>query len=608
VNIGPTQWVNHFGVEWPAGTHRLLAALNVAKKWRLLEARGETLTASPGDCMEEAVRALLPSVALAPWTKTMLHESVMHEYYNILGCSGLGKSYFFAAYALMTWIPDPFTTTVIMASSTLKELSARSWSNMLTLFGELKNNKLGFDIPGRSMASMYSVINERDASIAESNALKSGILGRGLEEGRLHGLHNRHVRFLVDELSLIEDVDALKQAMSNIRTGTQTFGWLSAANPKEWSHPTSCFYLPPAGVKVTPSTGGWFGATGHWNRHFSGYDSPVVKDPSLKEKYTFLMSQDDIDRTLAECGGDTSHPRMWKMIVGFPRDAGTSTPTVLDPLIAAANKVTEAPEPPLYGERRQIGMAAGVDPSWSANGDTASYAGVNVFEQNGQVTLDFTGRISRLPISTDSPLPVTRQLRDGVVARMRADGGPDIRNMYFDSSGNQSLADFCDVYIGPGCGHINNSARASDSPIRNLDARPAREHIKDRGTESWLVLAEFCRAGMVRGLPQAALEGLTQRRFALRPNSSDPCTPLRLEPKEEFSKRFKGSPDDTDACALAALAVKERLGVVPFGRAPVPEASALFPNLRQEAQQFISTEAPPESAFETDFSEVGAYD
>lgn len=113
---------------------------------------------------------------------------------------------------------------------------------------------------------------------------------------------------------------------------------------------------------------------------------------------------------------------------------------------------------------------------------------------------------------------------------------------------------------------------------------------------------------MVRGLPQAAIDGLTQRRFALRPNSDEPCTPLRLEPKSEFFLRFKKSPDDTDACALAALAVKERLGVVPFGKAPVPEASALFPGMRQEAQQFISTEAPPESVFETDFSEVGAYD
>jgi len=53
--------------------------------------------------------------------------------------------------------------------------------------------------------------------------------------------------------------------------------------------------------------------------------------------------------------------------------------------------------------------------------------------------------------------------------------------------------------------------------------------------------------------------------------------PLRLEPKDSFSKRFKGSPNDTDACALAALAAKEVLAVSPFGYLPPPVQSAVAP-------------------------------
>jgi hypothetical protein len=114
---------------------------------------------------------------------------------------------------------------------------------------------------------------------------------------------------------------------------------------------------------------------------------------------------------------------------------------------------------------------------------------------------------------------------------------------------------------------------------------------------------------MVRGLPQAAIDGLTQRRFALRPNSDEPCTPLRLEPKSEFFLRFKKSPDETDACALAALAVKERLGVMPFGKAPAPEPSALFPGMYPtQAGSSAQDSSPMESVFETDFSEVGAFE
>lgn len=53
-----------------------------------------------------------------------------------------------------------------------------------------------------------------------------------------------------------------------------------------------------------------------------------------------------------------------------------------------------------------------------------------------------------------------------------------------------------------------------------------------------------------------------------RQGTDSVVSPLRLEPKKEFKKRFRKSPDETDACALAALAVKERLGVMPFGSLP----------------------------------------
>ena len=40
--------------------------------------------------------------------------------------------------------------------------------------------------------------------------------------------------------------------------------------------------------------------------------------------------------------------------------------------------------------------------------------------------------------------------------------------------------------------------------------------------------------------------------------------PLRMEGKDKLRLRIKKSPDECDACALAALAVKERLGIMPF--------------------------------------------
>jgi hypothetical protein len=86
-------------------------------------------------------------------------------------------------------------------------------------------------------------------------------------------------------------------------------------------------------------------------------------------------------------------------------------------------------------------------------------------------------------------------------------GAPRLKCVAVDSSGNQGLADDIDMYVGAGCMHVNNSERASDLPIRAVGTgASAKEGIQDRGTESWVVLAEFCRAGQVRGLPAPALQ------------------------------------------------------------------------------------------------------
>lgn len=53
------------------------------------------------------------------------------------------------------------------------------------------------------------------------------------------------------------------------------------------------------------------------------------------------------------------------------------------------------------------------------------------------------------------------------------------------------------------------------------------------------------------------------------------ASPLRLEPKKAFKLRFRKSPDEADACSLAALIVKERIGVAPFGSLPRMEPSSL---------------------------------
>lgn len=149
--------------------------------------------------------------------------------------------------------------------------------------------------------------------------------------------------------------------------------------------------------------------------------------------------------------------------------------------------------------------------------------------------------------------------------------------------------------------------RASQNPIRAIgigmtdqgrERKPetCRDRYQDRGTEAWCVLAEFIKAGQVRGLPESALRQLTSRRFALVTKkvngmevSSGVRYPLTLERKEDYKSRHKGkSPDEADACALAALAVKEAVGLLPFGwlkPADAPLVGAEQPQYKEPLQR-----------------------
>lgn len=569
-----------YGIDFPPEFSDIFIEMTLAKKWKLYRDRGFDISGfDPGECLERAIRALWPdSIKMSPWAKTMIHDFAREDKYAMIGCGSCGKSFTLSACMCLFWTCDPLNTAVVIGSATLKDLAGRAWSPTVSLFSELKNNKKGIPIPGKLLSNMYSIVNERDENLPETMTAKAAIQGRALDEGRLQGLHTEWLAVFVDELALVRDIESLKTHLTNMRIGTLGFKFVSAANPEPWEHSNSCFYIPPKDVKVDVDTGSWRSQMGYFVRHFDGLKSPVVLDPTLKSEYPFLMSQEDVQAALDLCGGDPDHPRMWKMCRGFPLASGLGEQTILDPLVAAQSRCTAALDAPIYGGRRRIGLCAGADPAWSEGGDDAILAGCEVLEQDGRVILDFSGRISKLPITIKSTEPVTKQLRDGVIRRMTADGGPDLKCLYVDASGNQGLADDLDIYVGPGCGHINSSKRASEFPLRALDSRPAKEHIYDRGTEAAMVLAEFIKAGQVRGLPQRAVDALVQRRFMTRPKSNDPIQPLRLEGKEGFISRFKGSPNDGDACALAALAAKERLGVMPFGGVPPPQPGGVVPN------------------------------
>ena len=565
---------------WPAEMNDTLIDLTVAKKWRIFKEDRGVEFKDPWIPFIDATRALLDEqyFVVSPWTEQHFHDFVMYKEVITWGCASSSKSNDYGLMLLEDYLVDPYATVTIVGSTTKLDLRMRIWESIVRYHEALKGNRKGFVIPGHVSEVGFLISNEKVAGDPDSAGKKAAIRGVALnEDGRLQGAHLTYVRALVDELATISNFDALDKGIANLSIA-RDFRFYGLANPHSWDDKSCKYCLPRDGQKVDVNTGSWISTRGVFVRHHDGLKSPAYLNPEKEKTFPFLMNRKHVEDNLRRADGNWDAPLIWEQVRGYPLSSGSAVPTVLDPLVAASNKISGPPPNPFSGQRRLIGLAAGVDPAWSEGGDDAIYAGCRVFEQDGKPVIDFTGLVRKIPIKASSAVPITQQQRDFVVSTIRSDGGPDIRNLAVDDSGNQGLGDSLTTYVGGGLLSVNNSRQASDLPIKATDSRRAKEFVKDRAAEAWLVLAEFAKAGQVYGLPSGAVDGLVSRRFATRSGSSDPLSPLRLESKEQFKLRFKGSPNETDACALAALAVKERLGVIPFGTIPPPNPRSLFPD------------------------------
>lgn len=601
----PSTYKRRHGVDWPADMADVFIDLTVAKKWREFKKTYGVEFKDPWVPLLDAAQKLVSDkyFKVSPWTEQHFHDFVTEDKVVTWGCASSSKSNDYAYLLLLDWLVDPFDTVTLVGSTTKVDLRSRIWDSLEKYFAALKGNSLGFQIPGKMSKVGFAILNESDSDSPESAGDKAGIQGRALnEDGRLQGAHALYVRLVVDELATINDHNAIKTAITNLRVGTRSFKFIGLANPESWQN-ASCQYCIPEGgsSSVNVDTGCWYSTFGAFVRHHDGFKSPCVLHPELRDKFPFLISQDEIDSSLKEADGNADAPQIWKMVRGFPVPTGSGVPTVLDAAVAEQQHVGD--EVPVNGTGLYVASAAGIDPAWSEGGDGACYVRVVVEKDTfGRHFLNFTGGLRKLSIMASDKRPPVQQMRDQVLQLVREPMAAPFYNTAIDASANQGLADDLLIYAGANTLHVNNSVRASDGPLRANDMRPVRETIHDRGTESWCVLAEFCKAGMVRGLPREALRALTTRRFATKKGAISPDFPLRLERKSDFKTRFKHSPDECDACALAALAVKERIGLLPFGFVTPPSPEAFYNSYAMPVKPAINF--PDPSFSEPDFSGV----
>lgn len=590
---------HYYGQDWPpvpdgkggfTPMSKEYAGLLIGKKWRFFRDQQGVEFKDPWEPWIESATSLLgpENLKVTPWTEQHMHDFVMEDKLIEWGCALCEKSHIFGLNMVLFYVTDPFDSVILLGSTTKEALKSRSWNSVQFFHAALKKNQRGFFVPGKITKAGYALINESDSDSPESAGEKAGIQGRALnEDGNLQGAHAKYVILGVDELATIKNHDVIETAMSNLRAGTMIFKMVGLANPESWDDPSCKYCIPEPGVKVDVDTGHWRSTRGYFVRHYDGLKSPCILHPELAAKFPFLPNKERVEAQIQDADGNTDAPVVWKMVRGFPMSNNVSTPVVLDRKIAVENRACEPPVD--YGP--PVAVAAGIDPAWSEGGDGAIYQRVLVRQSRGMYILDFTNGLHRLAIRASAGKPVAQQLVEQVRDIMNAPGDycAPLSATAVDASANQGLADDLDMYIGQGvacCVHVNNSMRASSNPIRAIGVgmtdqqggrdrkvETCKDRYQDRGTEAWCVLAEFIKAGQVRGLSEEVVNQLSKRRFALiskKVNGVDISSgvrfPLQLERKEDFKSRNKNkSPDECDGASLAALAVKEVLGLLPFG-------------------------------------------
>jgi len=572
-----------YGYDWPVEMSDILIGLTIAKKWREFRDQLGIEFKDPWVPYLDALRALFGDKFKTPeWTEQHVHDWTMEPFLVTWGCGACGKSNDTGALLVTDWIVDPYDTTTLVGSTTKDALRIRTWESVERYFALLQSNR-EFAVPGKITQTGYSILNDRDSDDDPlAQGAKAGIHGVALNDGgKLQGAHSKYVRLIIDELATINNHDGkggILETIDNLQIAPD-FKFAALANPEGWLDPSSQYAIPVEGTdSVNVDTGCWRSTFGCFVRHHDGMKAPTVLDEAKAAEFPYLIRKKHIEDALKRSHGNADSPRFWKMVRGFPVPTATGAPPVLDPAVAAQQHVMD---PMDFDPGALIATVAGCDPAWTEGGDGACHVRAFIrYDPFGRPILDFTNGLTRLEIRTAllQSVPAVQQLSNQVVALHRVPYAAPFRYLAVDASANQGLADHLKIFAGADCMPVNYSVRASDDPIRmSTEPEPASETIYDRGTESWCVLAEFCRAGMVRGLPAEAVRALTMRRYAVRKGTQTQMFPLRLEPKEQFKVRFKKSPDEADACALAALVAKERFGLMPFGylvRQPGPDALA----------------------------------
>lgn len=519
----------------------------------------------------ERIKALWPEFKIHRWTERRLKALCKYNWNTWLGAASTAKSTDAAVMALEYWLQAPDRTTVIVASTTVKLLRMRIWSE-LTRYHQALAKK----VPG----NVGELIDSKTLIRWEAGNDRNGIFGMAVEEGvvsevvnNLIGIKAERVLVILDEMQGVRE--AIMQATINLSANPK-FTFLVMGNPDSLTNPLG---------RESEPVDGWDSViraeTEEWETHggptkgngvcqfFDGRKSPADDSPEERKRLSFLINQDKVAGILKACRGNTNDPLYWQMAIGWPPPMGLES-TVLDPSIVETFKCRAKP---VWTE--SVTKSAALDPAFSG-GDKA----ILQFLKRGRTTDEHGPRWQigfdewmEVPISADSSRPIHYQIVDFCKVECEKRQIPPTEFALDASGEGGGLASIFRQEWGSVVS-IEAGGSPSDLPIDET-GKTAREAYDTRASELCFSVREMALSHGIKGLSEEATKQLSARRtfyrngrWACEPKSgSKGRTDEKGRPVKGFKQRLGYSPDHADAAAVGVEHCRQK-GVVPSVTGP----------------------------------------
>lgn len=531
------------------------------------------------------------------WLIRMAQGFCKHKRLGLLGCASAGKSYALAAYTYTYWKSKPFDTSVYISTTSAEAGEARAFGTVKDLYHK-DQFRIGKLINSMRLITLDSETEGDDGNTERDyrNCVKAVLIKAGAEGknvvGTIVGRKNRNVIWGCDEAGFMDAgiLDARVNLFSN-----PFAQFIYVGNGPIEGDP---IYIDgePHGLEWAD---GWRSVDPdvHWHwpsrtgevLYFNGRKSPNMQLPiGAKPVFPGMMDREKMAEIELAAGGEDT-PIFWRQVVGLSPGVDIPDKLVTHKLLESNGAFSAA-----LWAGNPLKTVGGMDVGFRIDGDPCSIDFCKVGkETNGRTVGEFERDALLLIPSVKSKDAFEPQIARKVIAECRR---RDCHYITLDVTGDGGIMlqhiervareERYELTVVP----VSFSGSADDSVVIPDQKKAAKDLFANKMSQIWGQFRLCVINGVVRGCDPVsnAVRQLTGRKAL-----TDDKKRLLVEPKKEYKKRLKRSPDQADARTLAMFAaIKNGLSGMPVGAAVAAalareERAAAAPRYSGHAQRSL---------------------